>query len=156
MAKLLAHPVRVRLIAELAAGGPRSAARFTEQFDDLSLHDCAYHLGVLRRNHSLKRVKERQVRGARETTYRLRRDTRADDARALASFLDLFDGSNQTDDPNLVLPLTLDRCGVQDVRKALSSVHREISQIAAASRARMSSEAGSTELHAVLRLAVMA
>jgi predicted ArsR family transcriptional regulator len=70
-ARLLNHPLRVRLMAALATTGPGSATSFSDQFGDASVGDCHYHLKELRKGGAIELARSRQVRGATERVYRL-------------------------------------------------------------------------------------
>ena len=72
LAKLLDHPVRIRLMTALATDGPGSATTFSDRFGDVSVGDCHYHLTTLRNGGLIELIDSRPVRGATERVYRLR------------------------------------------------------------------------------------
>ena len=71
MARLLSHPLRVRLLTALAASGPGSPTTFSGRFGDASVGDCHYHLKTLRGAGVVELAHSRPVRGVTEQIYRL-------------------------------------------------------------------------------------
>jgi DNA-binding transcriptional ArsR family regulator len=71
LASVFGHPLRIRLITALASNGTGSATTFSEEFGDVSVGDCHYHLTTLRKGGVIELVRTRKVRGAKERVYRL-------------------------------------------------------------------------------------
>jgi hypothetical protein len=71
MASVFGHPLRIRLITALARSGTGSATKFSEEFGDVSVGDCHYHLTALEKGRVIELVRTRKVRGATERVYRL-------------------------------------------------------------------------------------
>jgi DNA-binding transcriptional ArsR family regulator len=65
-----AHPLRVRLLAALE-NGPGSAKSFSDEFRDVSLGDCSYHLRVLEKCGVIEEYDSRRARGATERIFRV-------------------------------------------------------------------------------------
>lgn len=88
LTNLLGHPLRVRLMAALAAVGSGSATLFSGQFGDVTVGDCHYHLTKLKDGGIVELIDSRQVRGATERVYRLAPRSRWHGARQLRRFID--------------------------------------------------------------------
>lgn len=89
-AKLLSHPVRIRLMLALAATGTSSATMLSVQLGDVTVGDCHYHLTKLKDGGAIKLVRSRPVRGATERVYRLAPRPRvAQGAMYLRHFIDV-------------------------------------------------------------------
>jgi DNA-binding transcriptional ArsR family regulator len=71
LAHLFSHPLRVRLVTALAADGRGSATTFSDQFGDVTVGDCHYHLKALRGGGVIELAHSRRIRGATERVYRL-------------------------------------------------------------------------------------
>jgi DNA-binding transcriptional ArsR family regulator len=70
--KLLAHPVRLRVIHALRGGRVLTAGRLGERVGDVSKATLYRHLDLLTEAGVLEIAEERRVRGAVERHYRLR------------------------------------------------------------------------------------
>jgi DNA-binding transcriptional ArsR family regulator len=70
--KLLAHPVRLRIIHALRGGHTLTAGRLCTRIDDVSKATVYRHLDLLTEAGVLEVAEERRVRGAVERHYRLR------------------------------------------------------------------------------------
>ncbi|WP_194918491.1 helix-turn-helix domain-containing protein [Catenulispora rubra] len=70
--KLLAHPVRLRVIHALRGGRVLTAGRLNERVGDVSRATLYRHLDLLTEAGVLEIAEERRVRGAVERHYRLR------------------------------------------------------------------------------------
>ncbi len=90
LAKLLGHPLRVRLMTALAVDGSGSATLFSGRFGDVTVGDCHYHLKALRDGGFIELARSRQVRGATERVYRLVPRSRQRGARNLRDVIDLL------------------------------------------------------------------
>lgn len=90
LAKLLDHPIRVRLVAALATEGLGSATTLADRCGDVTVGDCHYHLTVLRDGGAIELVHSRPVRGATERVYRLRPWSRWRGAQQFRGFVDLL------------------------------------------------------------------
>ncbi len=89
LARLLSHPLRVRLLAALVTG-PGSATQFSDRFGDATVGDCHYHLKVLKRGGVVELDHSRPVRGVTERIYRLTRPSHLRGAPHLRHFADLL------------------------------------------------------------------
>src|SRR4051794_30424148 len=74
----------------LAAAGSGSATMFSDQFGDVSVGDCHYHLKVLRNGGAIELLSSRQVRGATERIYRLAPGYRWRGTRRLQDVIDIL------------------------------------------------------------------
>jgi DNA-binding transcriptional ArsR family regulator len=70
--KLLAHPVRLRVIHALRGGHTLTASQLGSRIDDVSKATVYRHLDLLTEAGILEVAEERRVRGAVERHYRLR------------------------------------------------------------------------------------
>lgn len=86
LAKLLAHPLRLRIVKTLTPGRKMSATELTDEFEDVNLGTCAYHVRTLFNGGALKLADEQQVRGATEHFYELLPDCWLE----LTDFIDLL------------------------------------------------------------------
>jgi len=73
LAKLLAHPLRLRIAVAMSSGEVTSSATLAEEFDEM-VTTVAYHVRALHKGGALRLVDERQVRGATEHFYLLSPD----------------------------------------------------------------------------------
>ena len=82
--KLLAHPVRLRIIHALRGGRVLTAGRLCERVGEVSKATVYRHLELLTEAGVLEVAEERRVRGAVERHYRLRAEQAGLDAAQLA------------------------------------------------------------------------
>lgn len=82
--KLLAHPVRLRIIHALRGGRVLTAGRLCERVGEVSKATVYRHLELLTEAGVLEVVEERRVRGAVERHYRLRAERAGVEAGQLA------------------------------------------------------------------------
>ena len=83
--KLLAHPVRLRIIHALRGGRVLTAGRLCERVGEVSRATVYRHLELLTEGGMLEVAEERRVRGAVERHYRLRAEQAGLDAVQLAA-----------------------------------------------------------------------
>lgn len=72
--KLLAHPVRLRIVHALRGGRVLTAGRLCARIDDVSRATVYRHLDLLTEGGVIEVADERRVRGAVERHYRLRQE----------------------------------------------------------------------------------
>ena len=83
--KLLAHPVRLRIIHALRGGRVLTAGALSDRIGDVSRATVYRHLDLLTEAGVLEIAEERRVRGAVERHYRLRGERASiDDAQTAA------------------------------------------------------------------------
>lgn len=82
--KLLAHPVRLRVIHTLRGGRVLTAGQLCDRIDDVSKATMYRHLDLLTEAGVLDVVEERRVRGAVERHYRLHGERAGIDAARFA------------------------------------------------------------------------
>jgi hypothetical protein len=68
---LFSHPLRLRMAIALLPGGRQSATSLSEQFEDVDVGHCYYHLVKLANGGVIELADSRKVRGATERIYRM-------------------------------------------------------------------------------------
>lgn len=156
LAVALGHPVRIRILDALASS-PSSATRLEQRLGDLR-NTAYYHLQVLEKLGVIEVDGTRQVRGATESTFRLR--PRASWGKlweviplpvlsgwrsaAFRQFVDValaalntgsLDDREQT--TFTASPIRLDRRGLGEVNEAVQETLKTVEQVERASRRRL-------------------
>lgn len=83
LAKVLSHPIRLRIVVAMSAGDAMSPVALSKRFGDVDLGTLGYHVTALVKAGAVQLVDERAVRGAMAHIYVLRPDIWID----LASFI---------------------------------------------------------------------
>lgn len=168
----LGHPLRLKILAALAAG-PNSATRLERQFGEVP-GSVFYHLQVLQRVDVLEIARSRKVRGATERTFRLRPHAswgRLWESVPLAAlsgfrsvafrqFVDVviealksggLDG--RADTTFMAMPITVDRQGLGEVSEAMQAALAVADRVAVESSGRIKGGDSDSSISAVVAAA---
>lgn len=142
----LGHSLRIELLVDMFEAGPISASRFAKKhgLGKEGLSRAAYHLKVLAKNDLVVLKEKIPRRGAVENLYQLN-----DDSPTLSLVMASSNGNfrlssrGREDGLIKVVQLSVDDCGVEEVKEAIREFRAHLDRASTASRQRLDSSSAS-------------